>query len=163
MFNSTIKRNYILGKKVSIDEMLVSYRGRCIFLQYMPRKPSKYRIKMWCICDSKSSYVYTLIIYVRRSPNQVDRAVNLGKIVVMQLTAPLYNSGRTIYTDNFFTSIPLIEELLEKKLTYVGTICKNKKQLPIFTKNKNRQEGSVIQTFNDKLVVTLLSFIPKKK
>lgn len=43
---------YTPGENVTIDEMLVPFRGRCSFKMYMPKKPSKYGIKIMCMCDS---------------------------------------------------------------------------------------------------------------
>ncbi|CAK1598284.1 unnamed protein product [Parnassius mnemosyne] len=42
---------------ITIDEQLLSFRGRCHFRQYMPSKPSKYGIKCWILCDSETGYV----------------------------------------------------------------------------------------------------------
>ena len=36
-----------LGKNVTVDEQLISFRGRCPFRYYIPLKPAKYGIKMW--------------------------------------------------------------------------------------------------------------------
>ncbi|KAI4815178.1 hypothetical protein KUCAC02_005335, partial [Chaenocephalus aceratus] len=53
------------------------------------------------------------------------------------------HTGRNITMDNFFTSIPLAENLLEKNLTLVGTLCQNKPDIPpVMKPNKLREKYS---------------------
>ena len=56
----------------------------------------------------------------------VERKINQGTRVVKDLVEAIENSGRNITCSNFFTSVLLACELLQKKLTLVGTIQKNK-------------------------------------
>ena len=43
--NRNLRRYYIPGALLCIDEQLVPFRGRCGFIQYMPKKPEKYGLK----------------------------------------------------------------------------------------------------------------------
>jgi hypothetical protein len=77
------------------------------------------------------------------------------------LLKPLYGSSRNVTIDNFFTSVPLAKELQTKNLTLIGTLRKNKPEIPIeFQSNKNREVGSSLFTFQDDL--TLVSFVSKQ-
>ena len=49
-------RNYSLSEFVTIDEMLVAFRGRCPFRQYIPNKPAKYGIKIQAMADARTYY-----------------------------------------------------------------------------------------------------------
>ncbi|XP_063324883.1 piggyBac transposable element-derived protein 3-like [Pelmatolapia mariae] len=115
------------GVDVCVDEQLVAFKGRCGFRQYMPRKPAKYGIKIWVTCDVATSYPWKMEIYTGKSPGS-SREVNQGMRVVLQLTEGL--QGHTVTCDNFFTSFSLAEELLRRKLALVGTIRRNKPELP---------------------------------
>lgn len=55
-------------------------------------------------------------------------ARNRGRRIVLQVTAAL--QGHTITSKYFFTSYTLCTELLKRKLSMVGTVCKNKPGLP---------------------------------
>ena len=48
----------------------------------------------------------------------------------MDLAKDYYKTGRNITCDNFFTSLDLGRKLLKEKLTIVGTIRKNRTELP---------------------------------
>ena len=47
---------YMLSENLTVDEQLMLCRPRCLFIQYMPSKPKKYGMKIWCVCDSKTGY-----------------------------------------------------------------------------------------------------------
>lgn len=48
--------NYHPGRDVAIDETMIGTRCRISFIQYMPKKPINFGIKMWALCDFKSGY-----------------------------------------------------------------------------------------------------------
>ena len=68
-------------------------------------------------------------MYLGKEPAQ-EREVNQGERIVTTMLSPWYSSGRNVVGDNFFTSVALVEELLQQGLTYVGTIRKNKRAIP---------------------------------
>ncbi|KAJ8889792.1 hypothetical protein PR048_009295 [Dryococelus australis] len=62
--------------------------------------------------------------------------------------------------DNYFTSIPLAKELLEQKMTIVGTLLQNKKDIPpLFLDTKIRPPCSSMFGFSKSGVLT--SYIPR--
>ncbi|KAL3997113.1 hypothetical protein ACER0C_009769 [Sarotherodon galilaeus] len=105
------------GVDVRVDEQLVAFKA----------SPAKYGIKIWVTCDVATSYAWKMEIYTGKSPGS-SREVNQGMRVVLQLTEGL--QGHTVTCDNFFTSFSLAEELLRRKLALVGTIRRNKPELP---------------------------------
>ena len=58
------------------------------------------------------------------------RQSSLASRIVLDLTKDYYMTGRNITCDNFFTSLDLGRKLLKEKLTIVGTIRKNRTELP---------------------------------
>lgn len=53
---------------------------------------------------------------------------------------PLFNCGRNRTLDNWYTNYGLPKDLLDKKISLVGTILQNKKENPKFSpvrRNKN--------------------------
>ena len=51
---------------LTVDEQLVTFRGRCPFRQYMPSKLGKYSITIWEICNSTSHYALKMDVYKQR-------------------------------------------------------------------------------------------------
>lgn len=49
---------------------------------------------------------------------------------VIGLCKQIENCNRNVTTDNWFSSMELLDVLEEKKLTYVGTLQKDKKEIP---------------------------------
>jgi len=74
----------------------------------------------------------------------------------------MYGTGRGVTTDNFFTSCELANFLLSKTLTVVGTLSKNKPEIPtLFLSGKQRNVHSSIFGFTNDL--TLVSYVPARK
>ncbi|KAJ8909642.1 hypothetical protein NQ315_015334 [Exocentrus adspersus] len=129
---------------VTIDEQLLGFRGRCPFRMYIPNKLSKYGIKIVLVCDVSSKYMFDAMPYLGKSTNT-------------------NGSSRNITMDNWFTSIKLADDLLAPpyNLTMVGTIRKNKRDIPPeMLATKNRDPGSSKFCFDKEKV--LVSYTPKK-
>lgn len=152
--------NYTPGAHVTIDEQLLGFRGRCPFRMYIPNKPSKYGIKILMMCDSGTKYMVNGMPYLGRGTQ--TNGVPLGEYYVKELSKPLYGSCRNITCDNWFTSIPLAKNLLQEpyKLTIVGTVRSNKREIPEEMKNsRSRAVGTSMFCFDGPL--TLVSYKPK--
>ena len=145
---------------VIVDEHLVPYRGRCSFRQYIKSKPAKYGLKLWLLCDSSTSYVLNVQIHTGRIHGDGPER-NQGQRVVHDLVEVIKGSGRNVTMDNFFTSVTLAQELLEKKLSLVGTMRKNKKEIPTeFLPARTREVYSSL--FGHREQLTLVPYVPKK-
>ena len=156
MFTQQLPKYYIPGSDLCVDEQLVAFRGKCGFRQYIPSKPAKYGLKIWWCCDASTTYPLTAQVYLGKQPGE-QREVGQGARVVQDLISPWRRSGRNVVADNFFTSVPLVQDLLANGLTYTGTIRSNKP--PELKANNQREELSSIFAFDDQL--TLVSYVPK--
>lgn len=161
-FVENCQKSYSVGENVTIDEMLPGFRGRCPFRQYIPSKPNKYGIKCFALVDAKMFYTLNMEIYAGKQPIGPFCVSNKPSDVVKRLAKPLFGSGRNITADNFFTDMDLIDELKNNRLSYVGTVRKNKKQLPPeFVSVKGRIQYSSTFGFSDGKV--LVSYAPRVK
>ena len=60
---SAVKSVYIPEKYISIDESIIGFKGRLSFVQYMPKKPTKWGIKAWVLAESATGYAWNLQLY----------------------------------------------------------------------------------------------------
>lgn len=67
IFNNNCKNNYTCSEYAVVDEMLVGFRGRCSFRQYIKSKPRKYGIKITCLCDSITHYLINSFVYTGKT------------------------------------------------------------------------------------------------
>jgi len=135
------------GEHLVVDETMIPFRGRLKFRQYLPGKSHKYGIKVFKLCD-RSGYTYNLDIYSGKGDGQATD-------VVMKLCEPYLEGGRTMCTDNYYTSLPLADCLLNKKTHLVGTLRGNRKGLPKEVSDARLQRGEVIARENASGTVVL--------
>ncbi|XP_069612129.1 piggyBac transposable element-derived protein 4-like isoform X3 [Ranitomeya imitator] len=147
---------YNTVENFTVDEQLVSFRGRCPFRQYIPSKPAKYGIKIWTLCDSKTSYAANVQVYIGKNPLERPEK-NQGMRVVLDLTHGL--KGRNVTCDNFFTSYQLGQMLQKNNITMLGTVRKNKPELPQGILNKRDVHSSMFYFTKD---TTVVSYVPQK-
>lgn len=165
-FVNNCQQLYELSENVTIDEMLVKFRGRSHMISYMPKKPGKYGLLIRALCDAKNSYFYNGYVYTGKGSDGVGLTVQAQKLLVptqcvLRLTKPIEGSNRNVTADNWFSSIQLIDELAKHKLTYVGTMKKNKREIPSqFQPQRNRAVQSTLFGFTNQK--TMCSYVPKK-
>ena len=128
------QRLYTPHENISIDESMVSYRGKTPHLrQYMPNKHhARFGIKVWCICDASSHYTVNFEIY-KGAHNAQDRTEEgVTHCLVMRLLreTDLLHQGYHVGLDNYFSSPKLFFELLENGTLATGTVRSHRKGLP---------------------------------
>ena len=147
------------GQSMTTHEQLVCFRGRCPVKQYISSKPGKYGIKPQTICDSTCFYIWKMQVYIRKNAGSA-RETNQGTRIVLDLAEGIDNSCRNITCDNFFTNLSLVQKLLQKNLTLIGTMRKNKPEFPTeFTVAKGRNVKSTV--FGFQLDAMIASHCPK--
>ena len=122
---------------VTINESMIRYMGRAgSYIQYMPAKPIKHGIKVFCLCCAVSAALLSFEIYVgKENENRDNSALAVCDRLVSSagLTA---NRGRVLYTDNYYTSVKLAKHMfLKYGWTIVGTI--------ISTDKKSREDEDI--------------------
>ena len=84
-----------------------------------------------------------------------------GLRVVTDMVYHMYGTGTGVTTDNLFTSCELAKFFLSKNMTVVGTLRKNKPEIPaLFLSGKQRNvHSSIFGVTND---LTLVSYVPAR-
>ena len=117
-------------------------------------------MKIWMLADAKTGYCYNAQMYLGQQAG--GREVGQGRRVVLDLVQPIQNSGRNVTCDQFFTSYSLATSLLERGLTLLGTLNRQRKEVPIALRpNRVRDvHTSIFCHSNDN--VMLVSYVPRR-
>jgi len=146
----SFSEHYHPGKNLSIDEQMIGMKGRVSFIQYMPKKPKKFGIKLWACCDSESSYCLAFQIYTGASDNGAEQG--LSKRVVYDLMESYLDKAYRLYVDNFYTSLKLIQDLEARRTYACGTIRINRGEFPKAFKEAKLDLGKSVYIRMDNII-----------
>uniref|UniRef100_A0A1A9US35 DDE_Tnp_1_7 domain-containing protein n=1 Tax=Glossina austeni TaxID=7395 RepID=A0A1A9US35_GLOAU len=155
---------YKPGAYLAIDEQLFPTKARCRLSQYMPNKPDKFSIKFWLASDVSSKYIVNGFPYLGKDEGR-ESSIPLGEFVTSKLAQPYTGHGRNITVDNFFTSASVASKLLAKRTTLVGTIRRNKRELPKLARQAKDSmvRFSTILYKSEDFILTIYKAKPNKK
>ena len=145
------------GDTIAIDESMIPWRGRLLFRQYNPGKAHRYGVKIYKLCDLQG-YTYTSSVYIGKNAvahrGQPTTTTSHSAQIVLDLAEKYLKSGRTITTDNFYTSVALANILLKNETHLVGTIRKNRAGNPKEVTTAKLKQGEIVGRENaDGIVV----------
>ena len=95
----------------------------------MANKPDKFGIKFWLLADAQSKYLCNGKPYLGKDSSR-GRSIDLRGDVCMTLLQPYFKKSYNVTTDNYFTSLKLAEELKQRKTMILGTIRKQRREVP---------------------------------
>ena len=128
---------------MSVAKCACATKNRTQLIQYLPNKHHhRWGIKLYMLCDSVTSYLLGFFVYKGRRDNieTEPAAADTGLVhkVVMRLLrlCSCLRRGYHLYIDNFFTSIPLVNELATLNTHVTGTVRRNRRFLPRGLKQK---------------------------
>ena len=139
--------NYLPNCQLAIDEAMIPFQGRSTMKQYMPLKPTKRGLKVWVRADSCTGYFCEYDVYTGKGNDDI-REFGLGGSVVIKLTRKIVGKYHQIFTDNFFTSVPLFIRLYNDKIYACGTIRVNRKGWPTILKDKSKRNRQKLNLNN---------------
>ncbi|XP_054259863.1 piggyBac transposable element-derived protein 3-like [Macrosteles quadrilineatus] len=128
-----------LDSKVSIDELIIPFKGRSHMKQYNPKKPHKWGIKVFALA-SKCGIIHDYEIYVGKGTVTETKLGICGDIVVRLVDIVPKDKNYKLFIDNWFNSHRLLCHLKEVGLLAVGTIRPDRIGRCPFTKDKDLLE-----------------------
>jgi len=75
--------------------------------------------------------------------------------IVMELAEDYLDKGRTMYTDNWYTSVTLANQLLKRSTNLVGTLRSNRKFNPVSVVKAKSKKGEIISSQSKNNIVVL--------
>ena len=149
------------NKNISVDEASCKWKGCFRHKVYNPRKPSKFHIKLYQVCEADLGYIIAFEVYVGKVNStciQMSRPLNPTVNATMKLVLGLLEKGQlldkgdNVFTDNYYTSPELLFKFFYRQTFGTGTVQGNGKNMPKAVVRANLKKGESCFHRNDKLL-----------
>lgn len=141
--------------RYSVDEQMIPFTGKCEMRQVVKNKPRPVGLKNFVTTNSEG-LMMDFEIYHTHNPAFADRSLGLGPAIVIYLAQSI-PPGSCIYFDRYFTTVPLLEKLVDLNLHGTGTIMMNRiadRQQVHFKEDRQMKRGDIDQrTLDDKIAL----------
>jgi len=169
LFITNCIQYYEPGYNVTIDEQILKFSGKGpmrLSCKSVNNTRSNRGLKILTMYDSETFYMINAIPYTSNVENESLKS--LPFYYVRKISEPIHNTCRNITCNNWFTSVPLVDTMLEKfSLTIVGSLRRNKVNHSLFITKPNKgkyrfdygDNKTLVSylTENDKLILLLSS------
>ena len=112
-----------------MDEVIVNFKGRVIFRQYIPKKIKCFSFKIYKLCD-EARYTCAKRTNLGKDSHSATDNMTATHATVRHLTRRADGLGHKIFMDNFFPSPRLFDDLDGHKINSCGTVRPNRKDMP---------------------------------
>jgi len=119
IIRTNFSKFYNPSEHLLVDEVIVKFKRRVLFKQYIPKKRKRFGIKMFKLCDS-TGYTYDMNVYLGKYRQRAARHLTATHATVTNLTRGVEGIGHKLYMGNFFSSPDLFDDLAQKKFLVVG-------------------------------------------
>ena len=138
---------------------MVFFRGRCSMIFYMPNKPIKWGFKFHCMVDSKTYYLFDMIFDPGKKYKEIvasNTKESYAKQIVLTLVDKLPEKNHRIFTDSWYSSIELGNELTKRGFSFITTLRANaaglcdKEKIENSSKHYAYKDKNLILLYKDK-------------
>jgi len=105
----------------------------------MPKKPVKFGIKVWVICEADTGYCLKFQIYTGKLDEGQEHG--LAYRVVFDLMEDYLDKNHHLFFDNFYSTVKLFQDLEDRATYSCGTIRSDRGRFPDSFKNAKLQRG----------------------
>ena len=120
---------YKPSENLAVDEVIVKYRVRVIFMQYIPKKRKPFGIKIYKLFD-EAGYACTMRVYLGKDSQSATDEMTTTHATVRHLTRRVEGLGQNLFIDNFFSLARLFDDLYGHKINSCWTVRPNRKDMP---------------------------------
>jgi hypothetical protein len=120
------QRYYVPGSNFAVDETMIRFQGRSLWITVIKGKPTPIGYKMYTVASDG----YLLGFRIYRGKGGYDSPQSVLQQVVIDLVQPWGGVNRTLYFDNLYTSPALCDQLLQMGIRSCGTCRSNRAKMP---------------------------------
>jgi hypothetical protein len=96
VLNVAYSKFYNPSEHLSIDEVVVLFKGKVAFKQYIPKKYKCYGIKIYNLCD-RTGYTYDMEVYLGKDRKRATTEMTVSHATVKQLTRRVQGHGQLLF------------------------------------------------------------------
>ena len=112
-----------------MDEVIVLYKRRVDFRQYISKKHKRFGIKIYKLCNSLG-YTYDISMYLGKQRQHATAQITAMHRTVLQVIQRVEGMGHKIFVENYFTSPTLFDDLFQRKINACGTVHHDRRGMP---------------------------------
>jgi len=113
--NNKFYELYNLTEHLAVDEVIVLFKGRVIFRQYIPKKHKQFGIRIYKLCDALG-YTYDVSVYLGKQRLLATHGI------VLELVRRVEGLSHKLYMDSYFSLPALFDDLSGRKINCCGTV-----------------------------------------
>ncbi|CAL7939067.1 unnamed protein product [Xylocopa violacea] len=149
--NSKFLDYFVPGEQICVNESTIKFKGRVSFITHNSKKPTKWGIRIYTLADSNTGYVCGILPYY--GSLTTERLVRPDLPVSTRIPIHLYkmlldkipgSQGHHMFTDRYYTSYILAQELAKLKCHFTGEILTHRKEVPTEIKKPKFLKKSVV-------------------
>jgi hypothetical protein len=126
--NQAYAKFYNPSEHLAVDEVIVKFKGRVLFRQYILKKRKRFGVKIYKLCDD-SGYTYNTRVYLGKdSRSATDMTATHAP--VRYLTRRVEGLGHQLFVDNFVFIPETFDDLERRKINSCGTVWPDRKDMP---------------------------------
>ena len=108
--NEAYNKFYNPSDHLAVDEVVVKFKGRVIFMQYILKKRKCFVIKIYKLCD-ESGYTSDMRVYLGTDSHSATYDMTATHATVRHLSSKVEGLGHKVFMDNCFSSPRLYDDL----------------------------------------------------
>ena len=99
ILNNTFPKFYNPSGNLASDEVIVPFKGRVIFKEYIPKNAKDFGIKLFKLCDS-TGYTYDMKVYLAKDTQRKAQHMTATLATVTELTGKIEGRGHNLNMEN---------------------------------------------------------------
>jgi len=119
IIRTNVSKFYKPSEYLSVDEVIVKFKRRILFKQYIPEKRKRFGIKKFKLCDS-TGCTYDFNVYLGKDRQRPAQHLPATRATVTNLARGVEGFGHKLCIDNFSSSNLFDDLAQEKKFLVVG-------------------------------------------